>query len=246
MMEFLFQNYLFHMLIPIENSKERMIADWGNFYPKVSIISRDDWIVKNCVGKSVLHLGCSDSPFTLNKVAKGTALHPKISSVASRIVGVDIDSKSLDLLRKVYPESQFEYCNVESQDFIYKFAEQDFDVVVCADIIEHLNNPGLMLANLEKIMNPGTKLIVTTINALSVKGVLRGLFSREAVHPDHVAYYSFSTLKHLLSRYGFESENELKTFLYPFLSRVLTFLQPPFYKLFPHTADGIAMIATKR
>lgn len=222
-----------------------IISKWNNRFPSTHVVERDQQLILECVGKRVLHLGCTDTPFTQDKLDNDTALHPKLESVASEIVGVDIDNVALAALGKACRKSSLFCCNVESSVMLDILAGRDFDVVVCADIIEHVNNPGAMLSNLAKLMRPGSKLMVTTINALAIKLVLRALFAREAVHPDHVSYYSFATLKHLCERFGFCIENEIYTFLYPFNNRFLTAIQPPFYHLFPNVADGIIVSATR-
>ena len=223
-----------------------LVERWGNSLRGVSLRARDEYLMEACRGRRVLHLGCADSPFSVERIRDGSSLHPKLQKVASSIVGMDIDAHSLHAMREIYPLDDFATYDVESSECGEYLANARFDVVVCADIIEHLNNPGLMLENINKCLEPGGRLIVTTINGLAFKGFLRAMVSREAVHPDHVAYYSFSTLAHLLARFGFKVERERRiTFLYPFKSSALSYLQPLFYKLFPNTADGILEVAVR-
>ncbi|MBO0181221.1 hypothetical protein J0682_30075, partial [Vibrio parahaemolyticus] len=75
-----------------------------------------------------------------------------------------------------------------------------FDVIVAGEIIEHLNNPGLFLSGVRRFMHRDSKLVITTINAYCAMRffvyALRGRRGiNEFVHPDHVAYYSYSTLR---------------------------------------------------
>ncbi len=72
-------------------------------------------------------------------------------------------------------------------------------------MVEHLANTRLFLRCIQRFMNPETSLVITTINAYSgyrflVYGLKGRGGSNEPVHHDHVAYYSFSTLKVLLER----------------------------------------------
>lgn len=224
--------------------KSEIVSRWGNQL-NASIVDRDAYLIRECVGKKVLHLGCTDTPFTQEKLDNGTALHIKLEAVASEIVGVDIDVVALATLGKACRKSDLVCCDIENPVLRDKLSERNFDVIVCADVIEHLNNPGAMLNNLSNILQSGSKLIVTTINALAIKLVLRALFASEAVHPDHVAYYSFATLKHLHERFGFSVEDKTFTFLYPFNNHFLTTIQPPFYHLFPNVGDGIIVSSTR-
>jgi 2-polyprenyl-3-methyl-5-hydroxy-6-metoxy-1,4-benzoquinol methylase len=75
------------------------------------------------------------------------------------------------------------------------------DVVVCGEILEHLSNPGHLLDVLRQMQVP---VVVTAPNAFSEAG--RGWLrkSLENVNGEHVAWYSYKTLKTLLVRHGFE------------------------------------------
>jgi hypothetical protein len=77
-------------------------------------------------------------------------------------------------------------------------------VVLAADIIEHLANPGLFLKELHDFVNENTEIIITTPNALSLKTLFFPLAKVEVVHPDHNFYYSPITLSNFLYKFGFE------------------------------------------
>ncbi|HEY2847011.1 MAG TPA: class I SAM-dependent methyltransferase, partial [Pyrinomonadaceae bacterium] len=87
-----------------------------------------------------------------------------------------------------------------------------FDVIVAGEVIEHINNPGLFLSGIKRFMRPDSELILTTVNAYcAMRFFYYGARGRrgkaEPVHPDHIAYYSYSTLKLLVERHGFEVTN---------------------------------------
>src|SRR3989338_11004834 len=67
------------------------------------------------------------------------------------------------------------HCN--DPDVIQSDAEhfqlnQKFDVVTMLDVIEHLDNVGIALARIQKHLNPGGRLIITTPNMMSIGPVL--------------------------------------------------------------------------
>ncbi|SRR5258706_5076391 len=218
---------------------------WGNRLHCTLLKSRDLWLAECVSGRRVLHLGCTDNPFTLARLEKGDALHPVLERAASEIVGVDIDAEGLRLLQQHCRKSRFVLWNVESTEKPVEISGQ-FDVIVCADMIEHVSNPGLMLENIRDLLAPGGELLITTINAFAAKLLARALFRKEAVHYDHVAYYSFAMLKHLCARYGYSVADEHFMYLYPWRSRLLSMMQGPFYAAFPATSDGIAVVAHVR
>jgi len=167
------------------------------------LVQRLDFLDEVCAGKRVLHLGCADSPYTDEAIAAGTLLHGRLSKVAAKVTGLDGDVEGLGKLRSAG------YDDLVVGD-LEKLGEAnlgtDFDVIVAGEIIEHLNNPGIFLEGVRTLMNPSTKLVVTTINAYCgmraiYYSLTRGKGTHEPVHPDHVAYYSYSTLNLLLKRH---------------------------------------------
>ena len=81
-------------------------------------------------------------------------------------------------------------------------------------MIEHLNNPGLFLSGIKRFMNERSKLILTTVNAYcGMRFFWYGLRGKrgtvEFVHPDHVAYYSYSTLSLIVERHQMQVDRFL-------------------------------------
>ncbi len=74
-------------------------------------------------------------------------------------------------------------------------------LVVCGEVLEHLANPGHFLARLRAAYS--VPKVFTVPNAHSQSGMnwlARGI---ENVNSDHVAWYSWHTLKILMERYGY-------------------------------------------
>ena len=55
-------------------------------------------------------------------------------------------------------------------------------------------------------MKPETELLLTTINAFSVKTFIRAMLGQEKVHTDHNYYFSFYTLKQLMEKHNLKCE----------------------------------------
>ena len=115
-----------------------------------------------------------------------------------------------------------------------------FDLILFAEILEHLRNPGLALDNLRQLCaTHHCKLCVTVPNALSVVAFTNALRGIESVHPDHCAYYSPHTLRKVLLDSGF-TDVRARTLL---IAR-----HPPFAR--PHEARrdcrGLGRLAARR
>ena len=87
--------------------------------------------------------------------------------------------------------------------------EQPFDVVVCADVLEHLANPEALLARIHHWLHPEGILLVSIPNIANVSiraSLLFGRFrytERGILDRSHLSFYTRSSAQHLLSDSGF-------------------------------------------
>lgn len=175
------------------------------------LVERTDFILANCAGKKVLHLGCTNYPYTEDAIKHQMLLHFDLEKAAESVYGIDFDQASIDIL-EVHGSGNIFRADLERLDDLD--LDETFDVIVAGEMIEHLNNPGLFLNGIKRFMNKDSRLLLTTINAYcGMRFVIYGLRgkrgSTEPVHPDHVAYYSYSTLKLLIERHGLQVESFL-------------------------------------
>lgn len=87
--------------------------------------------------------------------------------------------------------------------------EAPFDAVVCADVLEHLPKPELLLARIRAWLKPGGTLFVSLPNVANVTvraGLLLGRFpyaDRGILDRTHLRFYTRSTAKNLIEKGGF-------------------------------------------
>lgn len=172
--------------------------------PSLKLINRDEWIIEHCRGKKVLHIGCTDYPVTQSKIENKEMLHQKILAVAKKVVGIDTDREGCEMMRQLMP----------NEDFIVHSAEKlteceglkkvpDFDIILAADVFEHLSNPGMFLDGAFELLHDHCRLLITTPQAFSIKRFLPMVFlGYEYVHADHKAYFSLSTMQSILSQHN--------------------------------------------
>ena len=136
---------------------------------------RARYLVEKAKDRVVLDIGCT-GPISV-----------EIRKVAKTYYGVD--------------QVQVEGCEVADldhrPDLIPKHA--DVEVVICSEFLEHLANPGYFLLALKEHYK-GREIYITVPNAGAY--VMKDDF--EMVNKEHVCWYSYTTLKTLLTRYGFE------------------------------------------
>lgn len=173
--------------------------------PSLKLVSRDDWLASSAQG-TVLHVGCTDHPITADRIAKGRLLHSRLISESENCVGLDIDGAGIATLRRLMPENEFLEADVEKLGQVGELVGRKFDRIIAGDVLEHLSNPGLFLKGIRPFLAPNARIVITTPHAFSVKRILPMFIGREHVHPDHVAYYSLSTLSELARREGMTIE----------------------------------------
>ena len=126
------------------------------------LVQRIDLISKLCAGKSVLHLGCTNHPYTQDSIDNDMLLHFSLAQMTNELYGFDFDQAGIDILEKHGTENLF---RVDLEQLGDVEINKTFDVIIAGEMIEHLNNPGLFLNGIKRFMNPETKLVITTINA---------------------------------------------------------------------------------
>lgn len=171
----------------------------------MQLVQRVEFIKAVVDGRKVLHLGCTNWPYTIEAIENNMLLHFELEKTASQLYGFDFDQEGIDVLARAGTENIYR-ADLERLDEVN--LTETFDVIIAGEMIEHLNNPGLFLNGIKRFMHADTELVITTINAYSaLRFVIYGLRGKggvnEPVHPDHIAYYSYKTLKLIVERAGF-------------------------------------------
>jgi len=99
---------------------------------------------------------------------------------AREIVGVELDPASAAQAASVYDRI---VC--ESIDTAVHALEGSFDLIVCADILEHLVDPWSVVQELGRVASAGTVLAISMPNIRFLPAVLRIAFGRGFAYEDH-------------------------------------------------------------
>jgi len=167
------------------------IKDYGNYspeyfdkmvhrIPRSTVVDRVKFILDRCKGKQVLNLGSDSGP-----------LHEMIKGVASELTGVD---------KHDGPNTQITI-DLDKSPYMYHTNPDRYHLIVCGELLEHLANPGRFLEAMRHFQCP---MLITSPNAFCEAGLRSVKRGTENVNKDHVAYYSYKTLKTLVERYGYK------------------------------------------
>jgi GT2 family glycosyltransferase/SAM-dependent methyltransferase len=100
-------------------------------------------------GKRVLDLACGEG--------YGTAL---LAAHAAEVVGVDIDQTTVEHARQNYPQAVFRTGSITDPELLA--GEEPFDVVVCFEAIEHVEDHDAVLQLARQRLAPGGLLLIST------------------------------------------------------------------------------------
>lgn len=168
-------------------------------------------------GKKVLELGIGDASLTRRMYEEGAIVD-----------GLEFDP--------VYIELAKPYCNRIISGDLDKVEmleiDTDYDIIVAADILEHLVNPEYVLSKLKTHLKKGGLLVVSLPNVANIyvrMSLLFGQFnyhSKGLLDKTHLHFYTFKTAASMLSKTGWKIVDRNVTamplaIVFPFLKLAL-------------------------
>lgn len=206
-------------LLGVPSSYERMLrparasARTGTFRHRLPrgplVVDRDTALLAAAAGRRVLHIGCTDWPFTQDKLARGELLHQKILACATSVLGVDVDIDGLAFLSDRLG-GDYSAVDVASEGAdLQSLADFAPDVVLVPDVIEHVGDAQRFFRGLAALISMEPRrahVVLSTPNALSARAFLHNAAGLEMIHPDHVALYSPRALTALAAREGMATD----------------------------------------
>jgi SAM-dependent methyltransferase len=103
--------------------------------------------------EAFLDAGCGD----------GRYLAALAAELPARRAGCDLSERILETARQRV-EADFRQANLEA----LPFDDGEFDLVLCSQVIEHVLEPDLGIAELRRVLRPGGALVISTDNAHNV------------------------------------------------------------------------------
>jgi len=158
----------------------------NNFYS--SLIS----LVKSLRPDSILDAGCGEG-FTMEKLSK--------SGVGKKIEGIEYAKEAISFGKKLFPNLTFK----EGSVYELPYQDSSFDLVVCTEVLEHLDEPTKAL---KEMLRVSKKYLIISVpnepffmlsNFLRGKNLLR--FGNDEGHINHW---------HILSLKNYLNQNKVK------------------------------------
>jgi 2-polyprenyl-3-methyl-5-hydroxy-6-metoxy-1,4-benzoquinol methylase len=109
-------------------------------------------LIVDCLGSekfaSVLDVGCGNGEL----LALLHGVHPQVAS----LTGADLSPDQVARNRARLPNMEFFALDVQKDSL-----DRRFDLVVCSEVIEHLDEPGAAVKNLARMVRPGGRVVIT-------------------------------------------------------------------------------------
>ncbi len=166
-------------------TETNFITDWliNNFYKNL------DSLVQNKNINSVLEVGCGHG-FSTQYLRKFFPTQLIEASDYEQNLVDDAKSKNPDIHIK--------------QESIYDLQRSDssFDLVVCLEVLEHLDNPDQALKELARVTNNFCLLSVPNEPLWRVMNIMRGKYLKDFGNtPGHINHWSKASFMYLLNKY---------------------------------------------
>jgi len=149
-------------------------------------------------GKSAIDIGCGPGYFSRELTTNGW-----------KTLSVDTDSQNIEHTKKHAHET----LTGDALSVLPKLKENQYDLALALEIIEHMPKAQgkLLVSEINRILKPGGKLILSTPNRHSPEGLggyywgekIRGWEKWTAYDPTHVYIYSASEIVRLIELSGF-------------------------------------------
>lgn len=148
-------------------------------------------------GMRVLDVGCGNGHIAGLFVGKGCA-----------VVGIDPSESGIAAAREAIPNGRFEI-ELATEGLRERLGEEAFDLVVSAEVVEHIYDPDRWAKACYEALKPGGRLVLTTPYHGYLKNLLIALMDKWDHHHtslethQHIKFWSRKTMTTLLERNGF-------------------------------------------
>lgn len=142
-----------------------------------------------------LDLGCGDGRLTLELDA-------------ALLTAADVSRVALARARRRLADRPLELVELDP-DAVLPFGESHFDLVLCAETIEHVRDVQLLLSEVRRVLAPGGRLAVSTPahdRASALAAALTGFEGRFEPLSPHLRFFTRRSLASVLAGGGFELE----------------------------------------
>lgn len=117
---------------------------------------------------------------------------------ASKFYGIDLNEAAISEAKKRVSFAEFKVASVYNIPYPPSF----FDLVICCEVLEHLEKPEGVLSELSRVSKKYLLLSVPNEPSFSISSLFSGQYiSRLGKHPEHVNFWSRKDFVYLVKKY---------------------------------------------
>ncbi|MDO8588447.1 MAG: methyltransferase domain-containing protein [Armatimonadota bacterium] len=161
------------------------------------LATRIESVIKDCAPQSLLDVGCAEGRYVFSSLTG-----------SNRGVGVDVSDAKLERARLLASQLGV----TESTSFIHAdahdlpFENGSFDVVLCSQVLEHLNNPNQAMQELSRVASSHVIVSTPVWSCLSPLGFGSPYRSRDykLCKDGHIHWFSSQKLRKMAQESGLD------------------------------------------
>jgi len=134
--------------------------------------------IKQLHPESILDVGAGEG-FTLEAI--------RLQKIAKKIEGIEYTDEAIALGKKLHPQVTIKKGNI----YELPYKPNSFDIVLCTEVMEHLENPEEALKELKRVSKKYLILSVPNEPLFTIQRIIRGKNIRKlGAHPEHIQHWS--------------------------------------------------------
>jgi 2-polyprenyl-3-methyl-5-hydroxy-6-metoxy-1,4-benzoquinol methylase len=144
--------------------------------------------IKQLKPESILDVGAGEG-FTLEMI--------RLSKVTKKIEGIEYMDEAINLGKKINPKVK-----IKKGD-IYKlpYKTNSFDLIICTEVLEHLENPKKALTELKRVAKKYIILSVPNEPLFTFQRIMRGKnILKFGAHPEHIQHWSTEKFERFVAK----------------------------------------------
>lgn len=146
-------------------------------------------LVESVAPQKILDVGCGEG-FVIR--------HLLVQNEKLIMEGIDRDEDSLKIASKLNPQANFKVGSI----YNLPFEENSFDLVICLEVLEHLDAPSKALVELKRVTNKYCLISVPHEPLFRISNFLRGKnITRFGNDPEHIQHWTKKEFRRLMEEY---------------------------------------------
>ncbi len=146
-------------------------------------------LIRKSSYSSVLDVGCGP----------GTKLARWVRPHCEAVVGADLES-AVTIAQSLHASIHFQVADLDQPGTL---GARKFDLIICADVIEHLADPRVLIQSILAVSHPKTQILISTPD----RDRLRGRRSMSSPMKEHIREWTSSELDRFLRQEGLDIQS---------------------------------------